>query len=349
MMDLEVRLFGRVQGVGFRATIKNSVNKIGLKGWVKNNDDGSVSILVQGKKVDLNEFLLEIVKGIGFSKVSSLSYDYKESLESYADFSIIRSGGYFEDKVKSFINLGKGLVKGSGKVPNHVAIIPDGNRRWAREKGKEASYGHYSAGSDEHMNELFNEAKKLGVRYMSLWGFSTENWKRNKKEIDAIFDLLLNKVDSFLEQAHKNKIRFRHIGRKDRLPENLMESLEKLEKETQDYDDFNVQLFLDYGGRDEIVRAINKILALKKTKVDEQTFSNFLDTHGIPDVDLIIRTSGEKRISGLMPYQGTYAELYFSEKYFPDFSAKDLREAIEMFSGRIRRFGGTAKEDLCKK
>src|SRR3989344_499617 len=128
------------------------------------------------------------------------------------------------------------------KIPIHVAVIPDGNRRWAKKRGLVGSEGHRTAGNYESLKELFEEAKRLGVKYLSLWGFSTENWKRNYSEVRAIFDLLFKKIDKFEEVAHKHRIRFRHIGRKDRLPKDLVKKLINLEKNTKDYSELNVQL-----------------------------------------------------------------------------------------------------------
>jgi undecaprenyl diphosphate synthase len=190
------------------------------------------------------------------------------------------------------------------------------------------------------MISIFDEVKKFGVKYVSFWGFSTENWKREKEENDKLFGVLLKNAEGFLEHAHKNKIRFRHIGRKDRLSKELINSLEKLEKETEKYSDYNVQLCIDYGGRDELLRAVNKLLNMKAKKVSEEQFSKILDTHDIPDPDVIVRTSGEKRLSGYMPWQGVYAELIFINKHFPDFNAEDVKEVIQEFSRRKRRFGG---------
>jgi undecaprenyl diphosphate synthase len=225
------------------------------------------------------------------------------------------------------------------KIPIHVSIIPDGNRRWAKSKGMIASIGHRKAGSREHMKELLDEGKRLGLKYMSFWGFSTENWKRSKKEIDTLFDIILENLDFFRSECEEGKIRFRVIGRRDRMPKRIVDELERLEKETESYDKMDVQLCLDYGGRDEIVRAVNK--AVKDGKeVDEESFKEFLDTKDIPDADLIIRTSGEKRLSGLMAYQGTYAELYFVDIHFPDFGPEELKKAVEDFSKRKRTFGG---------
>jgi len=225
------------------------------------------------------------------------------------------------------------------KIPLHVAIIPDGNRRWAKSKGLIASEGHRRAGSYNHIKELFDEAKKLGVKCLSFWGFSTENWKRDKKEIDEIFKLVLNAINEWRNDAHENKIRFVHVGRKDRLPKDIINEFRKLEEETKEYKDFKVVICLDYGGRDEIIRAVNKIIADGKKSITEEEFSKYLDTNDIPDPDLIIRTSGEKRLSGFMPFQSAYSELYFSDLYFPDFGGSELRKAVEDYSQRQRRFG----------
>ncbi len=349
MEEVEINVFGRVQGIGFRQTAKQIADELGLKGYVLNQDDGSVTIVAQGKKEELNNFISQIRASPGFSNIEGMSYNFREAKEKYPDFEIMKEGGFISDQLNSFVNLGKqivGIKKGSGKIPNHVAIIPDGNRRWAREQGKEPSFGHYTAGSYEHLMSIFKEAQKMKIKYLSIWGFSTENWNRNSAEIKAIFDMIFENVDNFRKDAHKDKIRFRHFGRKDRLPAKLADALENLEEETKNYDDFNVQICLDYGGRDEIIRAVNKMIKSGVKKINEKEFSSYLDTRGIPDVDLIIRTAGEKRISGLMPYQGVYAELYFCNKYFPDFGARDLRKAIKSFGKRVRRFGGTAKEDL---
>jgi len=210
-------------------------------------------------------------------------------------------------------------------VPSHVAIIPDGNRRWAVEKGIKSIEGYKAVGY-EHLESLFLEAKKVGVKYMSLWIFSAENWKRPKSEIQFLFNHFLRNADVFLEGSIKNKVRVRHIGRKDRLPKKIIEFLEELEEKTKDFNEFNVQLCLDYGGRDEIIRAVNKLLKLGIKEVKEGDILNSLDFAGIPDPDLIIRTSGEKRTSGLMSFQSGYSELYFEDKYFPDFGPKELRK-----------------------
>jgi undecaprenyl diphosphate synthase len=172
-----------------------------------------------------------------------------------------------------------------------------------------------------------------------LWAFSTENWSRPEKEREVIFDLVLNTVRRFREDSSKDKIKFRFIGRRDRLPKNLISELLKLESETKNFNSITVVLCLDYGGRDEIVRAANKIIKSGIKSVDEKKFSEFLDTFGIPDVDLIIRTANEKRLSGFMPFQSVYSELYFAKPCFPDFGKRELKKAIEDFEKRKRNFG----------
>lgn len=348
--EAEIYVNGRVQGVAFRYNIKKHALSLGLKGYVLNKADGSVFVSVQGGKIQIDFLIDYIKKSPGFSSVDNTNVVWMDPKVKYEGFEIFRSDGYIVDKAKSIVNLGKSvLIDNKKNVPRHILIIPDGNRRWARERGLSASFGHYTSASDARIFDLINESKKLGVEYLSLWGFSTENWKRDSIEIKAIFDLVYKKMTKLKDLAHQNKIRFRHVGRKDRLPKKLLASLNKLEKETSNYNNFNVQLMLDYGGRDEIVRAVNKIIKQKKKKVTEDEFLDYLDTKDIPDVDLIIRTSGEQRTSGAMPYQAAYSELYFSNCYFPEFDQNELRKAIDSFSNRIRRFGATAKQDIISK
>jgi len=349
LKEVEIEAYGRVQGVNLRNVIKKYCISLGIKGYVMNRKEGNVLIVAQGGEEELNGLIEWIKKSPGFSLVEEANYFWKEAKARYSAFDIVREDSYLIDKAKSLVNLGKSLVIDNKKnIPIHVLIIPDGNRRWARERGLSASFGHYTSTSDERIIELFLEAKRMGIKHLSLWGFSTENWKRDQREIKAIFDLVYKKIDKLKELAHKHRIRFRHIGRKDRLPLNLLKALEKLEKETEEYIDFNVNLLLDYGGRDEIIRAVNKMLKSGLKKIDEKTFESYLDSKDIPDLDLIIRTSGEQRTSGVMPYQAAYAELYFASCYFPEFTPEEFRKAIKLFSERVRRFGATARQDLEK-
>jgi len=226
------------------------------------------------------------------------------------------------------------------KIPVHVAIIPDGNRRWAKEKGLGILKGVEKSAEFENITSLLDEASRLGIKYFSLWGFSTENWKRGEEEIAFIFNLIFKSINNLKEYAKNKKIKFRHIGRKDRLPKNVVKILGEFERDTERNNGLNVQFLLDYGGRDEIIRGVNKILREGKKEINEKEFERYLDTKGIPDSDLIIRTGGEQRLSGLMSYQSSYAELYFTEIYFPDFDASELKKAVEWFSNVKRRFGG---------
>jgi len=341
-LDLEV--YGRVQGILFRKDIERFAVELGLKGFVKNRDDGGVEISVQGKKKALEEFASWVQSSPGWSKISGMNCKWNGVGKAYQDFHVVKEDSFLVDKTKAVLNLGKALLTSDkGKVPKHVVIIPDGNRRWAKSRGLDAFYGHHHAGNGQNINELFRETKRLGIEYISFWGFSTENWKREEKEIKEIFDLILNNLSALKKNAHKEGIRFRHIGRRDRLPKKLVSELKKLERETEKYDSLNVQLCLDYGGRDEIVRAVNKMLKDKVGKVGEKEFASYLDTRGIPDPDLVIRTSGERRISGLMPFQSIYAELYFTDVRFPEFGPRDLRAAVSEFRNRTRRFGGDSK------
>jgi undecaprenyl diphosphate synthase len=223
---------------------------------------------------------------------------------------------------------------------SHLAIIPDGNRRWAKQRMMKPWEGHVKSGTYENLKALFEEARKHGVKYLSFWGFSTENWKRDKKEVDIIMRLILKGLHEFEENVETDGVRFVHIGRKDRMLKKLVQTIDSLEKKTAKYDGLCVLLCLDYGRRDEIVRTVNKILKAGEKEIDAEEFEKYLDTAGIPNPDLIIRTGGERRISGFMPFQSDYAELYFTDTYFPDFDVGELKKAFGWFFGRDRRFGG---------
>ncbi len=225
-------------------------------------------------------------------------------------------------------------------VPEHVAIIPDGNRRWAKEKGWEGTIGHEKAVEEDRMFSLMDEARSLGLKYISLWAFSTENWKRGVLEKKLLFNLLVKTIKRIEGYLIKNKVKFKHLGRRDRLPKNVISTIEELESKTANNDSFSFFLLLDYGGRDEILRGVNTLLKEGKKEIGEGEFRNYLDTKDIPDPELIIRTGGEKRMSGFMSFQSAYSEWYFTDQYFPDFGAKELREAVKWFSNRKRRFGG---------
>lgn len=224
-------------------------------------------------------------------------------------------------------------------IPKHLVIIPDGNRRWAKAHHLSTFEGHRAG--YERLKELAKTARKLGIKTVTVWAFSTENWQREKNEVKYLFDLFSQVVKVLEKDVLENKIRFRHLGRKDRLPKDIIKSLKNLEEKTAKFTKYQFNLALDYGGRDEILRAITKLLA--KTSPDkiltEELFASCLDTTGLSDPDLIIRTSGEQRISGLMPWQSVYSEFYFSPLYFPDFDSQALKTALKEFSSRQRRYG----------
>lgn len=339
--EFEIYVYGRVQGIGFRRSVQIQADALGLSGYAENLPNGNVHIVVQGNEHEIEQFISWLKSSPGFTSVDEVKVQNRKVFEPLQGFNIMRENNIILDKAKSLVNLGRRITgTEKSKVPMHVAIIPDGNRRWATEKGLEPSFGHYKSASYENIISLLNESKSLGIKYISFWGFSTENWNRNQMEVKAIFDLVSDLIARLRKDAKENKVRFRHIGRKDRLPEKLVQEIKQIEEETKNYLDINVQLCLDYGGRDEILRALNKMLRSGNKNINEETMKENLDTFDIPDPDLIIRTSGEKRLSGFMPFQSVYAELYFTEVYFPDFDALELRKAVEEFSRRQRRFGG---------
>lgn len=221
-------------------------------------------------------------------------------------------------------------------LPKHVVIIPDGNRRWAKEKGKPAIFGH--AKGYERTQECIRYARDNGIEVMTMWAFSTENWKRKKDEVGELVTLITKGLSKLHRDAKKEKSRVVHIGRRDRLDKKLVTLIEKVEEETKGYKGFTLCLAIDYGGEDEIMRAEERLKAsLKKNR----QLKDFLDTtlHNVPYPDLIIRTGGENRTSGFMPLQSTYSEWIFEEKLFPDFDTVVFKQALEIYSKRTRRFG----------
>ena len=231
------------------------------------------------------------------------------------------------------------------RVPKHLAIIPDGNRRWARKRGLPTFEGH-RRGFDRAI-EIVKKARELGIHTVTLWAFSTENWKRTKKEVSYLMKLYEIMIDKFLPEARKDRVKIIHLGRKDRIPQSLKKKIERAEEETKNYQAHVLNIALDYGGRDEILRAVIRMMDhlrggrrdSSEVKLTEQEFSQYLDTAGMPDPDLIIRTGGEKRLSGFMLWQCQYSELYFTKTLMPDFGPKELEKAIKDYSKRQRRFG----------
>lgn len=219
----------------------------------------------------------------------------------------------------------------------HIAIIPDGNRRWAKEKGLPTFEGHRRGA--ENFERLLNTTRDLGIGYFTSWAFSTENWKRTEEENKYLFDLARNFIKRYTKKFLSEKVRFVHLGRKDRIPTDVVEALDDMEKKTAHFTGFTTCIGMDYGGHDELLRALDKITKSGLPITPENIEKN-LDTKGMPAPDLIIRTSGEQRLSGFMSWQSEYSEFVFPKTYFPDFGPEELKKAVEDFENRDRRFGG---------
>ena len=229
-------------------------------------------------------------------------------------------------------------------MPQHIAIIMDGNRRWAKEKGIETKLGN-KAGA-ENLEKLANFANDIGLKYLTVYAFSTENWKRTKEEVGALMVLLKSYVDKFLKRANTNNIKIRVLGDLERLDSGLRESIAEIVEKSSNNTGLTLNIAFNYGGRDEITNAVKHIAKdvengkMKIDEIDEQVISNKLYTCGEPDPDLLIRTGGELRISNFLLWQLAYTEFLFVDKYWPDFSEEDLLNAIHTFQTRKRRFGG---------
>lgn len=234
------------------------------------------------------------------------------------------------------------------KVPQHIGIIMDGNGRWARKRGLPRNMGH-SQGS-KAVRKICETAWKLGVKYLTVYAFSTENWSRPQEEIDALMKILRGYLKDAVKQCTENNMRVRIIGDVTALPEDVQTAIAHLEKVSAENTGLCFQIALNYGGRDEVLRAVKKAanaLALEGKHVDAMTIEDigrFLDTAEVPDPDLIIRTSGEQRLSNFLLWQSAYAELYFTDILWPDFDKKALEDAILYYGSRKRRFGGLEEE-----
>lgn len=234
------------------------------------------------------------------------------------------------------------------KMPNHVAIILDGNGRWAKAKGMPRNYGH--AQGAKTVEVICEEAYKMGIQYLTVYAFSTENWNRPQDEVDALMKLLRNYMKNCLKTAQKNRMCVRVLGDKTRLDEDIQVRIAELEEATRDNDGLHFQIAINYGGRDEIVRAVRKMNEkiaageLAAEKVNEETLNDFLDTTGIPDPDLLIRTCNEQRISNFLLWQLAYTEFYFTPIPWPDFTKEELLKAVEAYNHRDRRYGGLKEE-----
>ena len=229
-------------------------------------------------------------------------------------------------------------------VPQHIAIILDGNGRWAKKKGMPRNYGHVQG--SKNVERICEDAHKMGVKYLTVYAFSTENWKRPDDEVKALMKLLRNYMKTCLKTAEKNRMKIRVLGDKTALDQDIQERIAELEEATKNNDGLNFQIALNYGSRDEMIRAMKNMCKdcknglLELEQIDENLFASYLDTHDIPDPDLMIRTSGEQRLSNYLLWQMAYSEFYFTDVLWPDFTKEELVKAIEYYNGRDRRYGG---------
>ena len=252
---------------------------------------------------------------------------------------------HFRYKMKNEV---VGKAENIMNIPNHVAIILDGNGRWAKSKGMPRNYGHTMGA--KNVEDISRTAYNMGIKYLTLYAFSTENWNRPESEVSALMKLLENYLKNCIKTAEKNHIRVRILGDKSRLDESFQKKIAELEASSANNDGLNLQIAINYGSRDEMIRAMRKMSrevadgTLNPENITEEVYERYLDTAGIPDPDLLIRTSGEQRLSNYLLWQLAYSEFYFTDVPWPDFHEAELKEAIAAYNKRNRRFGGLTEE-----
>lgn len=229
------------------------------------------------------------------------------------------------------------------KIPRHIAFIMDGNGRWAKKRLLPRKAGHREGVAA--LRRMTDECEKAGVGMVSFYAFSTENWTRPQEEIDALFKMVKEFADKYLDEYVKRGLRIMFMGDLTKLPPETVESLKKIMISAKDNKGMIVNIALNYGGRDEIVRAVNKIISAGVREVDRQVLSDCMYTAGLPDPDVIVRSSGEKRLSNFMLWQAAYSELIFLDEYWPDFDAAVFRKILEEYSKRDRRYGNVRRTD----
>ena len=233
-------------------------------------------------------------------------------------------------------------------IPQHIAIILDGNGRWAKSKGMPRTYGHIEGAKT--VEKICEAAWDMGVKYLTMYAFSTENWKRPTEEVEALMKLLRNYMKNCLKTAAKNNMVVRVIGDKTGLDADIRKQIDELETVSASNTGLHLQIAINYGSRDEIVRSVRKVMEdvkagkITEDQMDEAMFDSYLDTAGIPSPDLLIRTSGEQRLSNFLMWQLAYTEFYFTDVPWPDFNKKELERAVEAYNKRDRRFGGLTEE-----
>lgn len=228
-------------------------------------------------------------------------------------------------------------------VPEHVAVIMDGNGRWAKKRFLPRNYGH--AEGAKALEAICENCDKLGIKYLTVYAFSTENWKRSVEEVTGIMNLFRKYLVDSIERSNNSNMKVNLIGKREGLPEDIVQKMDELERETAGNTGLQFHIAINYGGRDEIVRAVKKIMKdayagkISADDIDESLFAEYLDTKGVPDPDLLIRTSGEERTSNFLPWQLAYSEFYFTDTLWPDFDMDSLIEAVRYYNKRERRFG----------
>ena len=233
-------------------------------------------------------------------------------------------------------------------VPNHIAIILDGNGRWAKAKGMPRGYGHVKGCAN--LEQVCYDIKDLGVKYLTVYAFSTENWKRSREEVDGLMKLFRSYLKKCIKISQDNKMKIKIIGDTSAFAPDIQESIRKLEEFSKDYDELYFQIAMNYGSRDEITRGMRKMAQdvadgkVSPDQITEDTIGSYLDTAGVPDPDLLIRTSGEQRLSNFLMWQLAYTEFYFTDVAWPDFHKAELVQAIEKYNQRDRRYGGVKEE-----
>ena len=233
-------------------------------------------------------------------------------------------------------------------VPNHIAIILDGNGRWAKAKGLPRGYGHVKGCAN--LEQVCYDIKDLGVKYLTVYAFSTENWKRSREEVDGLMKLFRSYLKKCIKISRDNKMKIKIIGDISAFSPDIQESIRKLKEFSKDYDELYFQIAMNYGSRDEITRGMRKMAQdvadgkVSPDQITEDTIGSYLDTAGVPDPDLLIRTSGEQRLSNFLMWQLAYTEFYFTDVAWPDFHKAELVQAIEKYNQRDRRYGGVKEE-----
>lgn len=228
-------------------------------------------------------------------------------------------------------------------IPEHVAVIMDGNGRWAKKRFLPRNYGH--AEGAKALEAICENCEKLGIKYLTVYAFSTENWKRSVEEVSGIMNLFRKYLVDSIERSNNANMRVRLIGKREGLADDIVQKMENLERETAGNTGLQFYIAINYGGRDEIVRATKKLIsdvqagAVSEENIDESVFGTYLDTVGVPDPDLLIRTSGEERTSNFLPWQLAYSEFYFTDTLWPDFDMDSLVKAVRYYNKRERRFG----------